>query len=107
MTTVEPGRATGAWTCQLMRAVLEGDVLVLDMVDIDDDPFDTGAPRPRGPFTLHVGPGDLSPGSTGVIRWAATADVVTVVAGRTDDVDWLCMTSDDHHLVLEVSGPPS
>jgi hypothetical protein len=103
-----PSRATGAWTCQLVRAALEDDALVLDLVDIDDDPCDTDASRPRGPFTLHVGAGDgLTPDSSSVIGWAAGADIVTLVAGRRfDDVDWLCLTSDDDHLVLEIGSLP-
>jgi hypothetical protein len=103
-----PSRATGAWTCQLVRAALEDDALVLDLVDIDDDPYDAGVSRPRGPFTLHVGAGDgLTPDSSSVIGWAAGADIVTLVAGRRfDDVDWLCLSSDEDHLVLEIGNVP-
>jgi hypothetical protein len=103
-TSSVPSRATGAWTCQLVRAALENDALVLDLVDIDHDPHDTGVSRPRGPFTLHVGAGDgLTPDSSTVIGWAAGADIVTLVSGRrVDDVDWLCLSSDDDHLVLEL-----
>jgi hypothetical protein len=104
-----PSHATGAWTCQLVRAALEDDALVLDLVDIDDDPYETGTTRPRGPFTLHVGAGDggLAPDSSSVIGWAAGADIVTLVAGRRfDDVDWLCLTSDDDYLVLEIGSAP-
>lgn len=100
-----PTSTAAAWTCQLIRAELEGDELVLDLVDIDDDPFGSSG-RPRGPFTLHLGGGDVSPDSHRVERWSANADVISVVSGRTGGVDWLSLVSSDDVLVVELSSEP-
>lgn len=106
-TVMEPSRAPGSWACQLIRAELVADVLVLDLVDIDDGPLDTAATRPRGPFTLHIGPGpELTPDSTCVLRWAARADVITMIAESSGDTARLGMSNDEQQLILEISGAP-
>jgi hypothetical protein len=35
--------------------------------------------------------------------WASVADVVTLIAGETEGLPWLCMSTSGHrHLVLEL-----
>lgn len=91
--------------CQLISALYENDVLVLDLVPLQQQQEAAGSTpmvsTPMVPITIRVGT-DLC--SSLVATWAADADIVTLRHGRTHGTDWLCLSNDDCHLVLGLPG---
>ena len=94
------------WICQLVHSELSAESLMLDLIALDPCPVDAiGCPR-FTPFTIHVARPNGSaeePDGNAFLQWAASADVVTVAAGRAAGRAWLCVSAGDRHLVLELS----
>lgn len=101
-----PGQHSPPWMCQLIQADVNESSFVLDLIALEPCPVDAlGCPR-FTPFTMHILKGtdakwhrwgeDLS-------SWLAVADLVTLMAGETEGVPWLCLsTPGQQHLVLEL-----
>lgn len=102
------GSAAGPWTCQLMNADVDDETLVLDLVALEACPGAGDTVPALEPFSLRVQRGRGREFRTDdVAAWADTADVVTIFAGRSDEVDWLCLSTGEEHLVLELlAGQP-
>jgi hypothetical protein len=107
--------------CQLIAADTTESSFVLDLVALDACPVDAlGCPR-FTPFTMHIVKGSQANWhrwSAELTSWLAVADLVTLMAGETEGVPWLCLsTPGQQHLILElpargrwnggpVDGPP-
>jgi hypothetical protein len=94
-----------AWHCQVVHSAREEDAVVIDLIALDDCPSDSlGCPR-HTPFSLHIGGGALGDRwwHRTVRAWANTADQITIVCGvGVDGGSWMCLTSDDRELVLQL-----
>jgi hypothetical protein len=111
---IKPNGASGRssrgprWSCQLMHVDLDDDGLIFDLVALEPSPT-SGSVVPVGtPFSLHVsgGTGPVAASAFGhVARWAARADVVTLAGGLGTGSRWLCLSSGDTDLVVELSDP--
>jgi hypothetical protein len=93
------------WHCQLVHTETTNHALVLDLVALESCPSDAvGCPRGT-PFSLHLGRDatiDRSWDRT-LAAWAESADIVVIVSGATDGgTPWLCLSSADRHLVLQL-----
>jgi hypothetical protein len=99
------GMRSPPWLCQLVHADAVGDAIVLDLIALEPCPADaTGCPR-HTPFTVHIGHGEDSERGweQTLALWAADADLVTILCGRTDDgSSWLCLSSGEQHLLLQL-----
>jgi hypothetical protein len=95
--------SAGPWTCQLMSADVDDHTVVLDLIALEACPGAAETVPALSPFSLRVqrGQGQVFQ-SDDVAAWVDTADVVTIYAGRSDEVDWLCLSSGEEHLVLEL-----
>jgi hypothetical protein len=102
-----PAQTTGPpWTCQLVHAEFSADSLVLDLIALEPCPVGAIGCPCFTPFTIHVGRPNGSAEESdnhAFLQWAATADIVTVAAGRAAGRAWLCVSAGDRHLVLELS----
>ncbi len=93
------------WYCQLVHAGKVDDAVVMDLVALDDCPSDSLDCPQHTPFTLHIGAGALLDRrwQRTIQTWTDTADLVTIVCGvTTDGTSWMCLTSADRHLVLQL-----
>ena len=56
---------------------------------------------------MHIGRGAATDEAAGLVQhvldWAASADLVTMFGGTRDGSSWLCLTSNDTHLVVELA----
>lgn len=95
------------WTCQLMHIDVTDDYFVFDFIALEPPPTSGHAVPAGSPFSMHVGHGGTSVGVAGlvehVLEWAADADVVTLFGGRHDGSSWLCLSSNETHLVVELA----
>jgi hypothetical protein len=105
MWTELDGTRTSPWHCQLVHCEVTERAIVLDLVALEPCPSDSvGCPQ-YTPFSVHVGRSGSLDGSweQTLAMWAGGADLVTIVCGVTDDgSSWLCLSSNEQHLLLQV-----
>ena len=93
-----------SWTCQLIRAEVGAQALLLDLIALEPCPVTAVDCGRYVPFTLQVGrrgnPDDSS--DLAIAAWAEDADVVTISAGADARRSWLRLSSGQRHLVLAV-----
>ena len=99
------GQHSPPWTCQLIHAETDESSFVLDLIAMEPCPVDAlGCPR-FTPFTMHIVKGTQAKWNRwgeDLTSWIDAADVVTIMAGETDGVPWLCLsTPGQQHLILE------
>jgi hypothetical protein len=94
------------WTCQLIRAEVGKQSLLLDLIALEPCPVTAVDCGRYVPFTLQVGrrgdPDDSS--NLAIAAWAEDADIVTISAGADARRSWLRLSSGQRHLVLAVDG---
>ena len=99
------GTRSPPWSCQLVHSARDGDAVVVDLVALEDCPSGTMACPRHTPFSLHIGGGSFLDRRwhRTLGEWTSAADLVSIVCGVTaDGMSWMCLTSDDRHLVLQL-----
>jgi hypothetical protein len=100
------GQHSPPWTCQLIRAEADESSFVLDLVALEPCPVDAlGCPR-FTPFTMNIVKGTQAKWNRwgdDLTAWVDAADMVTIMAGESEGVPWLCLsTPGQQHLILEL-----
>lgn len=94
------------WTCQLIHVDISDDCFVFDFIALESPPAGGSAVPAGTPFSMNIGHaagGDVADLVQHVLNWAAGADLVTIFGGRHDGSSWLCLSSDETHLVVELA----
>jgi hypothetical protein len=95
------GQHSPPWTCQLIRADTDESSFELEPCPVDA----LGCPR-FTPFTMRIVKGTDAKWhrwGADLTSWIALADIVTLMAGETQGVPWLCLsTPGQQHLILEL-----
>ena len=104
LSAVQPdGRRSPPWHCQVIHVEAVDDAVVFDLIALERCPSDPlGCPRDT-PFSLHVGRGpDRDAADQRLDVWSATADIITIIGGATDNGEaWICLSSRGQHLLLQ------
>ncbi len=97
-----------SWWCQLIHLDVDELGFTVDLFSLEPSP-EPAVGIPAGvPFSLRINRDDALRSesiSDDVRRWAAEADVVCIRIGQMNTSAWMCISTGQNDLVIEIAHP--